>query len=32
MDSIDVYSKGKVDELIKTKVDKDRIDEIAARS
>lgn len=28
MDSIDVYSKGKVDELIKTKVDKDRIDTI----
>ena len=28
MDSIDVYSKGKVDELIKTKVDKDRVDTI----
>lgn len=26
MDSIDVYSKGKVDELIRDKVDKDRID------
>lgn len=28
MDSIDVYSKGKVDELIRNKVDKDRIDTI----
>lgn len=26
MDSIDVYSKGKVDELIRNKVDKDRVD------
>lgn len=28
MDSIDVYSKGKVDELIRDKVDKDRVDTI----
>lgn len=28
MDSIDVYSKGKVDEMIKTKVNKDRVDTI----
>lgn len=28
MDSIDVYSKGKIDEMIKTKVDKDRVDTI----
>lgn len=28
MDSIDVYSKGKVDELIRNKVDKDRVDTI----
>lgn len=28
MDSIYVYSKGKVDELIKTRVDKDRVDTI----
>lgn len=28
MDNIDVYSKGKVDELIRDKVDKDRVDTI----
>lgn len=28
MDSIDVYSKGKADELIRDKVDKDRVDTI----